>query len=110
MEVTRLLSLAVLLACASVPGCSSIDVEACKDLGFSSSLLCSSCDKLKRFKLEAIEEDCRQCCQETEVSVDKVELVYNNDILLLFLFVKVCCCNFGSVQVKIGSFPTNRRL
>ena len=76
MEVKRLLSLAILLACTGVPGCSSIDVEACKDLGFSSSLLCSSCNELKRFKLEAIEEDCRQCCQETEASVEKVSF-YN---------------------------------
>ncbi|KAG9483186.1 hypothetical protein GDO78_009242 [Eleutherodactylus coqui] len=38
--------------------------EACRDLGFSSNLLCSSCDSLGQFGLHGIEPVCRQCCQE----------------------------------------------
>lgn len=38
--------------------------EACRDLGFSSNLLCTSCDLLGQFQLNGIETPCRQCCQE----------------------------------------------
>lgn len=38
--------------------------EACRELGFSSNLLCSSCDLLGQFSLSPIEPFCRQCCQE----------------------------------------------
>ncbi|KAG8555781.1 hypothetical protein GDO81_017811 [Engystomops pustulosus] len=38
--------------------------EACRDVGFSSNLLCSSCDQLGQFGLNPIEPFCRQCCQE----------------------------------------------
>ncbi|KAL5483813.1 hypothetical protein EMCRGX_G020228 [Ephydatia muelleri] len=36
---------------------------ACVELGFSSSLLCSSCDELRQFSLNALEDDCKKCCQ-----------------------------------------------
>ena len=39
------------------------DQQSCRDLGFSSSLLCSSCDELKEFSLSFLEKDCRRCCQ-----------------------------------------------
>ncbi|KAB5550693.1 hypothetical protein PHYPO_G00056860 [Pangasianodon hypophthalmus] len=38
--------------------------EACRELGFSSNLLCSSCDLLSEFSLTQLEPFCRQCCQE----------------------------------------------
>uniref|UniRef100_A0A4W4H8T1 Selenoprotein F n=1 Tax=Electrophorus electricus TaxID=8005 RepID=A0A4W4H8T1_ELEEL len=38
--------------------------EACRELGFSSNLLCSSCDLLGQFSLTQLEPFCRQCCQE----------------------------------------------
>ncbi|KAG5847566.1 hypothetical protein ANANG_G00127530 [Anguilla anguilla] len=38
--------------------------EACRDLGFSSNLLCSSCDLLGQFSLAQLDPFCRQCCQE----------------------------------------------
>ncbi|KFD51752.1 hypothetical protein M514_07449 [Trichuris suis] len=37
--------------------------EQCRDAGFTISLLCSSCDDLAQFKLDALEPTCRQCCQ-----------------------------------------------
>ena len=39
--------------------------ESCLEKGFSSNLLCESCDELKRFNLEAISDDCNQCCQKS---------------------------------------------
>uniref|UniRef100_A0A665UB37 Selenoprotein F n=1 Tax=Echeneis naucrates TaxID=173247 RepID=A0A665UB37_ECHNA len=38
--------------------------EACRELGFSSNLLCSSCDLLGEFSLSKLQPDCRQCCQQ----------------------------------------------
>lgn len=38
--------------------------EACRELGFSSNLLCSSCDLLGEFSLNKLQPDCRHCCQE----------------------------------------------
>uniref|UniRef100_A0A5S6R2E4 Iron-sulfur cluster transfer protein NUBPL n=1 Tax=Trichuris muris TaxID=70415 RepID=A0A5S6R2E4_TRIMR len=37
--------------------------EECRDAGFTVSLLCSSCDDLAQFKLDALEPACRQCCR-----------------------------------------------
>uniref|UniRef100_A0A3B5LGA1 Selenoprotein F n=1 Tax=Xiphophorus couchianus TaxID=32473 RepID=A0A3B5LGA1_9TELE len=38
--------------------------EACRELGFSSNLLCSSCDLLGEFSLTKLQPVCRQCCQQ----------------------------------------------
>ncbi|NWS41164.1 SEP15 protein, partial [Probosciger aterrimus] len=38
--------------------------EACRELGFSSNLLCSSCSLLGQFNLNQLDPFCRQCCQE----------------------------------------------
>jgi len=38
--------------------------EQCGDLGFSSNLLCNSCDELKQFKLDALIHDCNNCCEQ----------------------------------------------
>jgi len=38
--------------------------EACRELGFSSNLLCSSCDLLGQFSLNQLDLPCSQCCQE----------------------------------------------
>ncbi|KAF3699137.1 Selenoprotein F [Channa argus] len=38
--------------------------EACRELGFSSNLLCSSCDLLGEFSLNKLQPDCRHCCQQ----------------------------------------------
>ena len=37
--------------------------EKCSEVGYSSNLLCGSCDDLKQFKLSALEETCRNCCE-----------------------------------------------
>ncbi|KAG7525601.1 hypothetical protein JOB18_028938 [Solea senegalensis] len=38
--------------------------EACRELGFSSNLLCSSCDLLGEFSLTKLQPECGQCCQQ----------------------------------------------
>lgn len=41
--------------------------EDCWSLGFNkANLLCSSCDQLKDFGLERLQEHCRECCQHDE--------------------------------------------
>ena len=46
---------------------------ACVELGFSSSLLCGSCDELRQFSLNVLEDSCKKCCQtEGSASVNKV--------------------------------------
>lgn len=56
------LSRALLLLCLAAGPCIG-DGETCMELGFSSNLLCSSCRELKQFGLEALEDDCKKCCQ-----------------------------------------------
>uniref|UniRef100_A0A8V0ZR41 Selenoprotein F n=1 Tax=Gallus gallus TaxID=9031 RepID=A0A8V0ZR41_CHICK len=43
---------------------SQLSSEACRELGFSSNLLCSSCNLLGQFSLNQLDPFCRQCCQE----------------------------------------------
>lgn len=62
---------------------------ACVELGFSSSLLCSSCDELRQFSLNALEDDCKKCCQtEGSTGVNKVCMCYapNNCTMLIHLY------------------------
>ncbi|CAM5135458.1 unnamed protein product [Eretmochelys imbricata] len=54
--------LAVLQA-ISVYG-AQLSSEACRELGFSSNLLCSSCNLLGQFSLNQLDPFCRECCQE----------------------------------------------
>ena len=37
--------------------------EKCSDVGYSSNLLCVSCDDLSQFNLSSLEESCRSCCE-----------------------------------------------
>ena len=52
----------------------SLEVEECAKLGFTDSLVCSSCDKLAAMVPdEALEADCRGCCQEGNASSGKFD-------------------------------------
>ena len=56
--------LLTLVACAR-----SVEVDECQQLGFAEGLACTSCDKLASLVAdEALERDCRGCCQESNVS------------------------------------------
>lgn len=49
--------------------------EACRELGFSSNLLCTSCDLLGEFSLAKLQPNCQQCCQqEALMEARKVKL------------------------------------
>jgi len=47
------------------------EVETCFDMGFTSSLLCASCDALAKHVPSgaSLEADCRRCCTEGAASV-----------------------------------------
>lgn len=49
------------------------------ELGFTSNLLCSSCQELRQFGLDVLEEDCKRCCQSEGVASDeKVSMWYQH--------------------------------
>ncbi|MBN3289816.1 SEP15 protein, partial [Polypterus senegalus] len=58
--------------------------EACRELGFSSNLLCSSCDLLGQFSLNQLEPFCRKCCQE-EAQLETKKYVRGSDPVLKLL-------------------------
>uniref|UniRef100_A0A8C4GHH0 Selenoprotein F n=1 Tax=Dicentrarchus labrax TaxID=13489 RepID=A0A8C4GHH0_DICLA len=58
--------------------------EACRELGFSSNLLCSSCDLLGEFSLTKLQPDCRQCCQQ-EAQMEARKYVRGSDPVLKLL-------------------------
>ncbi|KAL3872221.1 hypothetical protein ACJMK2_040159 [Sinanodonta woodiana] len=49
--------------------------EQCRELGFSSNLLCSSCNDLDNFRLSTLKEDCLKCCEE-DISAGNALRVY----------------------------------
>ncbi|KAG7277381.1 hypothetical protein CRUP_033336 [Coryphaenoides rupestris] len=70
--------------------------EACRELGFSSNLLCSSCDLLGEFGLSQIQPVCRQCCQqEAQLEARKARVDLN----------ALPRGHLGSVWMKIGEVP-----
>ena len=61
--------LGLLLVCAAFAPCSAVDSN-CVELGYTSSLLCSSCRELREFNLQGLESECSQCCQPDGVNTD----------------------------------------
>ncbi|MBN3298604.1 SEP15 protein, partial [Amia calva] len=58
--------------------------EACREVGFSSNLLCSSCDLLGQFSLNQLDPFCRQCCQEeAQMETRKVSDFYDSGLIVL---------------------------
>lgn len=59
----------LLLGCLAILFCPAVSQDgSCRDLGFSSNLLCSSCDELAGLSMKFLEDDCRRCCQEEKES------------------------------------------
>uniref|UniRef100_A0A671XRI9 Selenoprotein F n=1 Tax=Sparus aurata TaxID=8175 RepID=A0A671XRI9_SPAAU len=58
--------------------------EACRELGFSSNLLCSSCDLLGEFSLTKLQPECRHCCQQ-EAQMEARKYVRGSDPVLKLL-------------------------
>ena len=44
--------------------CDQMSEAECRELGFTPSLMCSSCSQLSQFGLDVISEGCQSCCQE----------------------------------------------
>ncbi|CAF96364.1 unnamed protein product [Tetraodon nigroviridis] len=60
--------------------------EACRELGFSSNLLCTSCDLLGEFSLAKLQPNCQQCCQQEALMEGRKHL------LLEFSWLLAGCC------------------
>ena len=60
----------------SVAGGAAVGTESCFDLGYTSNLLCSSCEELKQFKLGELRESCLSCClkEDERLTVVKVRM------------------------------------
>ncbi|KAG8519485.1 Selenoprotein F [Galemys pyrenaicus] len=58
--------------------------EKCREVGFSSNLLCSSCDLLGQFNLLLLDSNCRGCCQE-EAQFETKKYVRGSDPVLKLL-------------------------
>lgn len=63
-------------------------MEQCRAIGFTSNLMCSSCDELDRYNLSKLKKGCQSCCQEdakeevdVEVFVMEMELPDNFSII-----------------------------
>uniref|UniRef100_A0A8C8GKC9 Selenoprotein F n=1 Tax=Oncorhynchus tshawytscha TaxID=74940 RepID=A0A8C8GKC9_ONCTS len=73
----------LLLCCCQLSAYgANLSSESCRELGFSSNLLCSSCDLLGEFSLSSIQPVCKQCCQQ-EVHMESRKL-YPGAILEVF--------------------------
>ncbi|XP_016128858.1 15 kDa selenoprotein-like [Sinocyclocheilus grahami] len=73
--------------------------EACREMGFSSNLLCSSCDLLGQFSLGQLDLPCRQCCQE-EAQLDLKGVFLVAAVQLLFCGIDYQSVNFCTPVTK----------
>lgn len=54
---------------AIIEAAQSLSTEECFALGLNrATLLCSSCDTLKEFNLELLENNCKSCCNVDDVN------------------------------------------
>ncbi|KAF6109690.1 hypothetical protein HJG60_010919 [Phyllostomus discolor] len=94
------LLLATVLQAVSAFG-AEFSSEACRELGFSSNLLCSSCDLLGQFNLLQLDPDCRGCCQEeAQFETKKYSLIIpmqecHQSVCMQELFLKSVDENWG---------------
>ncbi|KAL4666535.1 hypothetical protein H8959_005224 [Pygathrix nigripes] len=105
------LLLATVLQAVSAFG-AEFSSEACRELGFSSNLLCSSCDLLGQFNLLQLDPDCRGCCQE-EAQFETKKVLFSSIFLLLDAFVRSDKPKlFRGLQIKYvrGSDPVLKLL
>ena len=88
----------------------------CRELGYdSNSLMCSSCDELKEFKLSALTNSCKQCCIKDREEAEKpvrhkiiLELADCVYITIFNVFIKALCQgSFGGMLLKVGSVPAS---
>lgn len=66
MELNRAMALLAFFASYISVAMTKLSPEECRKLGFSSSLLCGSCNDLKQFKLDILVENCKSCCEKDQ--------------------------------------------
>ncbi|XP_064457133.1 selenoprotein F-like [Ornithodoros turicata] len=78
-----------------------LSAEECLGLGFRKpDLVCSSCQRLSRFDLDILKDDCGKCCRQTE-DRDTAKK-YAQAVL------EVCACKFGYLP-QIEAFVKSSR-
>ncbi|XP_043287305.1 selenoprotein F [Venturia canescens] len=98
LKITRLLGM-VFLSGMIVLAEAHHSVDDCKHLGYSSAnLLCSTCEKLNKFDLNDLYDNCRECC----VKDDVTEARYPKAVL------EVCTCKFPAYP-QIEAFIKNEK-
>ncbi|XP_075159786.1 selenoprotein F isoform X2 [Haematobia irritans] len=87
METCKMLKLFYLLMIAVFSGSlGEFTAQDCRELGFiKGQLMCSSCEKLDDFSLEALKAHCRECC-----TLDQTPAAYRYPKAIL----EVCTCKF----------------
>ncbi|KAL8625874.1 hypothetical protein ACOMHN_012466 [Nucella lapillus] len=55
--------------------CSQQLLDQCSGLGFTNSLMCSSCHDLDRFNLAKLKDGCLGCCHEDTASDSETEVL-----------------------------------
>jgi len=79
----------------------SLSSSQCSKLGFSSNyLMCSNCNDLKQFKLDELEDSCRQCCLDGDEEEGKAK--YHRAVL------EVCSWKLGR-YAQISAFIRSDR-
>eukprot|EP00795_Rhopilema_esculentum_P010986 gene10986-19825_t len=66
MELKGPLALIAFLASYITVAIGKLSPEECRKLGFSSNLLCGSCNDLKQFKLDMLVKSCQSCCEKDQ--------------------------------------------
>ena len=90
---------------ASLGGVSS--ATSCLEKGFSSNLLCESCEELKRFNLEPLQKECEECCQQSSSLSDSKVLfcclcLFHCSIRLMFFYIHLEQIYAGAVLEVCG--------
>jgi len=70
---------------------SSEFLESCRGLGFTESLVCSSCEDLDKFSLGKLKESCLGCCQDDSAPDTETEM---------FPHAELAVCGW-----KLGRYP-----
>ncbi|XP_001599355.1 selenoprotein F [Nasonia vitripennis] len=103
-HILAFLQLSLLLTVTNV--LSEFSAEDCKSLGYNkATLLCSTCEKFKKFELNDIHEKCQECCLKDEGDDNSSSKRYPKAVL------EVCTCKFGAypqIQAFIKSDRPNK--
>ena len=97
MEARKeLLALLAFLASYLTVVIGKLSPQECRQLGFSSNLLCGSCNDLKQFKLDILVDNCRSCCEKDKAENEgKVNRNVTNPPYLMMIIGVVCYREYG---------------